>query len=77
MMHLGQEVAPLLVEGDVVQAQGEEVVEGPELLHPEAEDLEVARLKEVVDPEVLHPDVVNVHRLLNRPKLMSICLAEM
>ena len=76
-MHLGHEVALLLVEGDVVQVQGEEEVEGPDLPHPEAEDLEVARLEEVVDPEVHHPDVVNVHRLPNRPKLMSICLAEM
>lgn len=77
MIDQDQEVALLLVEGDVVQVQEAEEAEGLELLHPEAEDLAVARLEGVVDPEVHHRDVGNVHRLLNRPKLMSICLAEM
>jgi len=77
MIDRGQEVALPRVEGDGVQAQGEEEAEDLDLPPLEAENLEVARPEEVVDLEVHHQDVVNVPPLLSQPKLMLICLAEM
>jgi len=59
---------------DGVQVQGAEADEDQEALVLEvAEDQEVALQEEVADLEAHLQDVVNVHQLLNRLKLISTC----